>query len=113
LNKTFRFDLKHTNSKSFYFNDGWFESGVIYVISWSPKKEVNKVLIGYGEHIPTQKDIELITAAIKHKKEMNKLSDVGDSLRIYHRFANQYSCNSFTDEFTADKFNRVVASLTV
>jgi hypothetical protein len=113
LNKIFRFDLKHTNSKTFYFNDGWFENGVIYIISWSPKKDINKVLIGYGEHIPTKKDIELITNAIQQKREMNELSDVGDSLRIYHRFANQYSCNNFTEEFTKDQFNRVAASLLV
>lgn len=107
-----KFDLKHTNSKSFYFNDGWFEKDLVYVISWSPKKGVNKVLIGYGHHIPTEEENSEMERFVKFKKDCNKQDKKVGSLRKCVRFANQYSCETFTDEFTLEKFTLVVASLT-
>ena len=112
-NKRLKFDLKHTSGKSFYFNDGWFEKGLIYVISWSPKKDVNKVLIGYGDDIPTQEENDEMSRFIQFKKDCNKQNKNIGSLQKCVRFANKYSCQSFTDEFSEDKFNRVLESLTV
>lgn len=112
-NKKYGFDLKHTNSKSFYFNDGWFEKGLIYVISWCPKKGVNKVLIGYGDDIPTQEENEEMERFVKFKKDCNKQNKKVGSLRKCVRFANQYSCQTFTEEFSEEKFNRVLESLIV
>lgn len=113
LNKKIKFDLKHSTGKSFYFNDGWFERGLVYVISWCPKKGVNKVLIGYGEDIPTQEENEEMTRFVQFKKDCNKQNKNIGSLRKCVRFANQYSCQTFTDEFSEEKFTRVLESLTV
>jgi hypothetical protein len=112
LKKTLNFDLKHTNSKSFYFNDGWFEKGVIYVISWCSKK-TNKVLIGYGDHIPSEEENTEMINFIQFKKNCNKQNKKVGSLRKCIRFANQYSCDTFTDEFSTEKLNLVLASLTL
>ena len=113
LNKTLKFDLKHTNSKSFYFNDGWFEKGVIYVISWTPKKTINNILIGYGDDIPTEEENTEMIQLIQFKKEYNKKNKKVGSLRKCIRFANQYSCEPFTPEFTINKFNAVLKTLTL
>ena len=112
-NKKMKFDLKHSNSKSFYFNDGWFEKGLIYVISWSKKKNDNRVLIGYGDDIPTSEENEEMIRFVQFKKDCNKQNKKVGSLRKCVRFANQYSCELFTEEFSTEKFNRVVESLTV
>lgn len=108
LNKTIKFDLKHTNSKTFYFNDGWFEKGIIYVISWSMSKTRNNVLIGYGDHIPTEEENLEMEKFIQFKKTCNQQNKKVGSLRKYVRFANQYSCETFTEEFSSNKFNSVV-----
>ena len=104
------FDLKHTNTKTFYFNDGWFENDVIYVISFTIKK-INKVYIGYGEQTRTKKDHLAYTTIRKHIKENNAIYKDTDFLRIYLRLANQYSCNQFTTEFTDEKFRSVQTKL--
>lgn len=113
LNKTIKFDLKHTNSKSFYFNDGWFEKGLIYVISWSSSRLQNNVLIGYGDDIPTTEENDEMTRFIQFKKDCNRQNKKVGSLRKCVRFANQYSCQTFTDEFTQEKLKRVLESLIV
>ena len=110
MNKIFNFDLKHTNGKSFYLNDGWFEDKVVYVINWSPKKDINKVLIGYGEDIPTEDEKLDMKEFIKFKKDSNKFLKKVGSLRKYIRFANQYGCDKFTDDFTLERFISVLKS---
>ena len=105
LNKTFRFDLKHTKGKTFYLNDGWFEKGTIYVISWS----TNKVLIGYGDTIPTEEENLEMEKLIQFKKECNSSDKKTGSLRKYIRFANQYSCEMFTTDFTTHQLNYVLS----
>lgn len=108
-----KFDLKHTSSKTFYFNDGWFEKGVIYVISWSPKKDIHKVLIGLGDDIPTEEENIEMAKFVQFKKDCNKQNKKVGSLRKCIRFANQYSCECFTEEFSFEKFNRLVETVTV
>ena len=110
LKTRIKFDLKHTSGKSFYFNDGWFEKDLVYVISWSPKRGKNSVLIGYGEDIPTPEENEEMIRFVKFKKDCNKEHKKVGSLRKCVRFANQYSCQTFTEEFSTEKFNRVLAS---
>lgn len=113
LNKKLNFDLKHTNGKTFYFNDGWFEKGLIYIISWSPRRGTNKVLIGYGDDIPTSEENDEMVRFTQFKKDCNKQNKKVGSLRKCVRFANQYSCETFTEEFSEQKFTRVLESLTV
>jgi hypothetical protein len=103
---TYYFDLKHSNTKSFYFNDGWFENGVIYVISFTIKK-INKVYIGYGQDTRTEKDDLAYKSVRKFIKENNAILKDTEFLRIYLRLANQYSCNQFTQEFIDEKFKSI------
>lgn len=113
LNKKLNFDLKHTTNKTFYFNDGWFEKGLIYIISWSLKRGTNKVMIGYGDDIPTEEEnIEMIRFT-QFKKDCNKQNKKVGSLQKCIRFANKYSCELFTEEFSEEKFRRVLESLIV
>lgn len=111
LNKRMKFDLKHSNSKSFYFNDGWFEKDLIYIISWSLSKTRNNVLIGYGYDIPTEEENLEMERFVQFKKNCNRENKKVGSLRKCVRFANQYSCERFTDEFSKDKFTSVLKSL--
>lgn len=110
LNKTLKFDLKHTNTKTFYFNDGWFEKDVIYLINWS-LKTTDKVLIGYGQDIPTEEENEKMKVLNEFKKEYNSKNKKFGSLIVYIRFANQYSCEKFTSEFSEEKFNLLKSTL--
>ena len=111
LNKVIQFDLKHSNSKSFYFNDGWYEKKIVYVISWSISKTRNNILIGYGDDIPTEEENAEMERFVQFKKDCNRQNKKVGSLRKFVRFANQYSCEFFTEEFSNDKFNKVMMSL--
>jgi hypothetical protein len=111
LNKPIKFDLKHSNSKSFYFNDGWYEKGIVYIISWSMSKIRNKVLIGYGDDVPTDEENAEMERFVQFKKECNRQNKKVGSLRKFVRFANQYSCERFNEEYSAEKFNAVLKSL--
>lgn len=103
-------DLKHSNGKTFYWNDGWFEPGVLYVISFKMKKMAN-VYIGYGELSCTPEE----TAAIQRRRELiRELNSDGGKvghLRLYSRQANQYSCDKFTPEFCDERFSEVEQKL--
>ena len=54
-----------------------------------------------------------MTELISLKKRLNEKYKKLDSLRVYFRFANQYLCKKFTDDFTSDKLNIVQCSLTL
>ena len=105
------YDLKHTTSKQFYLNDGWFQKDVIYIVTWSPKKSDVKAFIGLGQDIPTEAELTFMTALQALKKNTNDTNKKVDSLRPYVRFANQYSCEKFTDDYTRDCFEKVTAFL--
>ena len=108
--KIFEFDLKHTNSKSFFWNDGWFENGVIYVISYTVKKN-DKLYIGFGHETPTPKDVEDMDRMVQFKKKWNSENKDDGFLKKYVRFANRYSCDQFTDEFTNARWASVESHL--
>lgn len=107
-------DLKHTNSKKFYFNDGWFQDGVIYAISWNAgtaKYPNLKTHIGLGQDIPSEEEKEEMAKMISFKKEMNSSKKKTGSLIPYIRFANQYSCERFTDDASRKHFDSVLRCL--
>jgi hypothetical protein len=104
--KSVMIDLKHTNGKSFYWNDGWFEDDVIYVISYTIKKQ-NKIYIGFGHETPTTADREAMAQLIGIKRKLNSENENTGFLRKYVRFANQYSCDQFTEEFSAERWASV------
>ena len=99
--KSHVFDLKHTNSKKFYFNDGWFQDGVIYVVSWNAgtKKYPNlKTHIALGQEVPSEAEKKFMAELQAFKKDKNTNTNRVDCLFPYIRFANQYSCENFGEE---------------
>jgi hypothetical protein len=106
VSRSVQFDLKHTNTKTFYWNDGWFENDVIYVVSYTHKKQ-NKIYIGYGDDTPTDHDKSDMAEIVEFKKKWNSENKNTGFLRKYLRFANQYSCDQFTDEFSREKFESI------
>ena len=111
VKKTVNYDLKHTTTKNFYLNDGWFHKDVIYIVTWSPKKGELKTFLGLGQDIPTETENAFMTKLLDLKKTTNETNKKVDSLRPYVRFANQYSCEKFTEEYSFDRFQKVLISL--
>jgi hypothetical protein len=109
-------DAKHTNSKSIYLNDGWFDVDTIYIVSHNagtkryPKYEC---FIGLGQDIPTEEDTKVMYHIIEIKKELNKSKKtmLTRFLSVVFRFANQYSCKQFTEEFTTERFQKTLSWL--
>lgn len=104
-------DLKHTNSKTFYWNDGWFEDDVLYVISFVEKKKP-RIYIGYGKNSYTENENIAILKRREIVKQLNSCEQCIGSLRLYSRQANQYKCDRFTSEFCETRFSEVVQNLT-
>lgn len=108
--KSIQFDLKSGKGESFYWNDGWFEKDVVYVISYKSKK-INKVYIGLGHESYEECDNLAWNLIRETIKKMNKETKNTKFLRIYNRLANQYSCKQFTPEFTEERFNSLLQFL--
>jgi hypothetical protein len=108
--KSVRFDLKSGKNELFYWNDGWFEEGVVYVVSYKVKK-VEKLYIGLGHESYEECDNVAWKAVRETIKKMNKELKNTKFLKIYNRLANQYSCKQFTLEFSEERFNSVLLSL--
>jgi hypothetical protein len=107
-------DLKHTESKTFYLNDGWFESDTLYVVSFNAgtkKYPKPTCMIGMGADIPTKAENMAMADLIRFKKKTNEETPNVDSLRTYIRFANQYGCKRFTPEFNSDLFQKMLTWL--
>jgi hypothetical protein len=107
-------DAKHSNSKSIYLNDGWFDEDTVYIISYNagtkkfPKLEC---FIGMGQDIPTDLERAEMEELVKFKQQKNSEKNVVGFVRIYIRFANQYSCKRFTGDFTIDRFEKTLSWL--
>jgi hypothetical protein len=112
IRSDYKFDLKHTKGKTFYFNDGWFENDVIYIISFTIKK-TDKVYIGYGQETPTDEEHKSMLEMIEFKKSWNKTKKNIGNLKKCIRYANQYSCDGFTPEFSEEKFKSVQMKLSL
>lgn len=108
--KSVRFDLKSGKGESFYWNDGWFEEGVIYVISYKSKK-AEKIYVGLGQESYEECDNLAWNAVRETIKKMNKELKNTKFLKIYNRLANQYSCKQFTSEFSEERFNSLLRTL--
>ena len=114
-------DAKHSNNTSIYLNDGTFEPGTIYIVSFTrcldrikgqrkkPREQV--CFIGLGEDVFTEKDRAVMTAWRAALRAMNDAGAETDHLRVYARSANQYSCGRFTPEFAAAGWDKTIASL--
>jgi len=107
-------DLKHTLSKIFYLNDGWFENDVIYIISWNSGtagKPVLKTHIALGQNIPTGEENTFMATLKKMRSTTNSDNKRVGSLIPYVRFANKYSCERFTSDTAAAHLTAVLASI--
>jgi hypothetical protein len=111
-------DAKHTNSSTFYLNDGWFDENTIYIISYKQTKKwwgntLNMCLIGMGQDIPTDSDKRVMAHILAIKKELNNSKKTlgATFLKVVFRFANQYSCNQFQPEFNHELFQKTLAWL--
>jgi hypothetical protein len=114
-------DAKHSNGVSIYLNDGTFEPGTIYIVSFTrcldrikgqrkkPREQV--CFVGLGEEVFTEKDRNVMAAWRAALRAMNAAGADTDHLRVYARSANQYSCARFTPEFTASCWEKMSASL--
>jgi hypothetical protein len=111
IKSTASFDLKHTTGKNFYLNDGWFHKDIIYIVTWSPKRGEVKTFLGLGQDIPTENETSFMTKLLELKRSTNETNKKVESLRPYIRFANQYSCEKFTDDYSADRFAKVLSCL--
>ncbi len=108
-------DLKHTNSKTFYLNDGWFQKDVLYVVSWNAgpaKQPVYRPHIARGQDIPSAEEQAFMEALVAFKREKNTTTGKVGSLRPYIRFANQYSCERFTEGVAAEHLTAALHSVT-
>ena len=110
--RSMKIDLKSSKGMTFYWNDGWFETDVIYIVSFRSKK-VDKVYIGYGEESYEKEDNDAWVTIREIIKKMNKDTKKTKFLKIYNRLANQYSCKQFTDEFSETKFQSLKTKLSV
>lgn len=107
--KAINFDLKHTKSKTFFLNDGWFHENVIYIISWMRTSSEPAIFIGLGQDIPTEEEIALYQEICQIKKKFNTEYKGSSSFHCYIRFANRYDCNHFTTAYTEDRLARVLS----
>lgn len=112
-------DAKHSNGTSVYLNDGTFEPGTIYIVSFTrcldrikgqrtkPREEV--CFVGAGEDVFTEKDRAVMASWRAALRELNVLDSDTDHLRVYARSANQYNCSRFTPEFREECWARLTA----
>jgi hypothetical protein len=97
-------DLKHTRGKSFYLNDGWFQDDTVYMVSWNEgtqKAPLLRTHIALGQDIPSAEERALMKKLQAFKRIKNISTKNVESLRPYIRFANQYSCERFTQQTAA------------
>lgn len=112
-------DAKHSNDMSIFLNDGTFETGTIYIVSFTRrdfarqrKKDRKRVcFIGLGEDIYCDEDRIAMDEWRAEVRKLNANKPKSRYLRFYNRSANQYDCDSFTSEFTEDRWSRLTASL--
>lgn len=114
-------DAKHSNGMYIYLNDGTFEPGTIYIVSFTrcldrikgqrkkPREQV--CFIGLGEDVFTDKDRDVMVAWRAALRAMNAAGAETDHLRVYARSANQYNCVRFTPEFATGCWEKTLASL--
>lgn len=90
-------DMKQSNTGTIVLNDGWFNTGVVYILSYKIDKKDN-VVVGLGQDIPSKEEEELFQRMLKIKRELNSGEKQIGCLQTYFRFANQYKCTRFNNE---------------
>lgn len=114
-------DLKHSDEDSIFLNDGSFLDNVVYVISFT--KKLPKIIgqrklprekvctIALGQDVMTVRDKMALENRFNALKQINSVKEELDSLLLYVRNANQFSCKQFTTEFIESSLNKVLTWL--
>jgi len=110
--ESYKIDCKHSTSEKLMLNDGWFESDIFYVLTWTSKKEV-KFFIGNGTLFTTDEERQFMHEIREKKAELNSGKKIIGNLNVYWRCANQYSVKGFTDEFIKAGVQKTVSSLQI
>jgi hypothetical protein len=112
------FDAKQGSKDTILLNDGWFHEDYIYIVSFTSALKRGTArsqlcLIALGQDIGTEQDNKIMRHIVEIKKELNqsKKSMLTSFLKICFRFANQYSCKQFTEEFRDYRFQKTVSWL--
>jgi hypothetical protein len=92
--ESYKIDCKHSTCEKLMLNDGWFEADVLYVFTWTSKKEV-KFFIGYGTLFTSEEERQFMREIRAKKNELNSGKKVVGNLNVYWRCANQYSLKDF------------------
>lgn len=113
-------DAKHSNGVSIYLNDGTFEEGTIYIVSFTrcldrikgqrKKPRENVCFIGLGQDVMVEEDRVDIAHFRATLRTLNQGRSNSIHLRLYARGANQYDCKRFTTEFTTSCWEKLLAS---
>jgi len=115
-------DAKHSNSTIIYLNDGTFEAGVVYIISFTrilPRvkgqrkgERKNECVIGLGQNIMCEEDCARMIRWRDEIRRLNSLDMGTGDLCLYARSANKYECaKRFSEDFKKDRLNQTLAWL--
>lgn len=114
-------DAKHSNGVSIYLNDGTFETGTIYIVSFTrcldrvkgqrKKPRENVCFLALGEDVFSDKDRVAMERRRELIRTLNAAASETDHLRLYTRSANQYDCRRFDPDFTTTCWEKISASL--
>lgn len=110
IQESYKIDCKYSTSEKIMLNDGWFEADVLYLITWTSKKEV-KFLIGNGTLFTTEEENQFMREIRKKKTELNLGTKNIGNLNVYWRCANKYNIKGFTDDFIKHCINKTISSL--
>lgn len=110
IKESYKIDCKHSTSDKIMLNDGWFEEDVLYLMTWTSKKEV-KFFIGNGTLFTTKEEQEFMREIRKKKADLNLGTKYIGNLNVYWRCANSYNLRKFTDEFINNSINKTISSL--
>lgn len=104
-------DCKYSSSSKIFLNDGWFEDNVVYLFTWTHKKQT-RTFLGLKHDFTTQEENDARTLVRKQIAEMNKTTKNSRNLVIYVRCANTYSLKNFNDELITGCYNKVIQWIT-
>ena len=110
IKESYKVDCKHSTSQTLMLNDGWFEDDVLYVITWTSKKEV-KFFIGNGSLLTTEEERKCMKEIRQKRAELNSVKMNTGKLIVRWRCANQYSMKEFTDKIINECNNKTISSL--
>ena len=92
--ESYKIDCKHSTNEKLMLNDGWFESDVYYLFTWTSKKTV-KCFIGTGNLFTSEEERQFMREIREKKHTLNSGKKFVGNLNVYWRCANQYNMKDF------------------